>query len=85
MELAVSFRRPGLLPVKIGTTGADILLPAKERTKRLTAPFPARFLALLEPDPRAMKRLLNAYALHRDLGILAGSDVLQSLSNFRPS
>jgi hypothetical protein len=26
-----------------------------------------------------MKRLLNAYALHRDLGILAGSDVFQNL------
>ena len=39
MELAVCFRRSGLLPVKIDTTGAGILLPAKERTKRLTALF----------------------------------------------
>ncbi|HEV7668672.1 MAG TPA: P-loop NTPase fold protein [Thermoanaerobaculia bacterium] len=34
------------------------------------------FAPLLEPNPRSMKRLLNAYAIRRDLAILSGLDVL---------
>lgn len=41
--------------------------------------FLERFAHLLEPNPRAMKRLLNAYAVHRDLAILSGLNVLRDL------
>jgi hypothetical protein len=34
------------------------------------------FAPLLEPNPRSMKRFLNAYAIQRDLSILAGQDIL---------
>ncbi len=34
------------------------------------------FAPLLDPNPRSMKRLLNAYAIRRDLAILAGHEVL---------
>jgi hypothetical protein len=34
------------------------------------------FEPYLDPNPRAMKRLLNAYAIQRDLAVLGGIDVL---------
>jgi hypothetical protein len=34
------------------------------------------FAPLLEPNPRAMKRLVNAYSVLRDMALLAGVDVL---------
>ncbi len=37
------------------------------------------FEPLLEPNPRSMKRLINAYAIHRDLAILSGLNVLDDL------
>ena len=55
-----------------------VLQLATERAERLTAHFLQDLVHLFEPNPRAMKRLLNAYAFHRDLGILAGSDVFQN-------
>jgi KAP family P-loop domain len=33
------------------------------------------FAALLEPNPRAMKRFVNAYGAHRDINILAGAPI----------
>jgi hypothetical protein len=56
-----------------------VLQLAKEQAERLTAHFLQGFAHLLQPNPRAMKRLLNAYAFHRDLGILAGLDVFQNV------
>jgi hypothetical protein len=38
--------------------------------------FLERFAELLEPNPRAMKRVLNAYAIQRDLALLRNLDVL---------
>lgn len=49
---------------------------ASERAEASTEYFLKEFASLLEPNPRAMKRLLNAYALHRDMAILSGLDVL---------
>ena len=52
---------------------------ATERGEASTEYFLKDFAKLLEPNPRAMKRLLNAYALHRDMAILSGLDVLGNL------
>jgi energy-coupling factor transporter ATP-binding protein EcfA2 len=49
---------------------------ASERVEKTTIYFLEEFSHLLEPNPRAMKRLLNAYAVHRDLAILSGLNVL---------
>jgi hypothetical protein len=56
-----------------------VLRLATERIEESTAYFLKEFAPLLEPNPRAMKRLLNAYALHRDMAILGGIDVLDDL------
>jgi len=52
---------------------------ASEPAEASTEYFLKEFAKLLEPNPRAMKRLLNAYALHRDMAILSGLDVLTDL------
>lgn len=52
---------------------------ASERAEASTEYFLRDFAPLLEPNPRAMKRLLNAYALHRDMAILSGLDVLGNI------
>jgi hypothetical protein len=52
---------------------------ADARVEESTTHFLAPFAPLLEPNPRAMKRLLNAYAMHRDLAVLAGLDVLSDV------
>jgi hypothetical protein len=44
-----------------------------------TSYFLQPFAPLLEPNPRAMKRLLNAYSTYRDLAILAGVRILTHL------
>jgi KAP family P-loop domain len=49
---------------------------ATEQAEASTEYFLKDFARLLEPNPRAMKRLLNAYALHRDMAILSGLNVL---------
>jgi hypothetical protein len=49
---------------------------ASARVEESTSFFLEPFAPLLEPNPRAMKRLINAYAVNRDLAILAGLDVL---------
>jgi hypothetical protein len=53
---------------------------ASARVEESTSYFLAPFAPLLEPNPRAMKRLLNAYAVHRDLAILAGIDILRDVT-----
>lgn len=45
---------------------------ADARVEASTTHFLAPFAHLVEPNPRAMKRLLNAYAVQRDLAILSG-------------
>jgi hypothetical protein len=50
-------------------------LASAEIEKKVSA-FLLPFAPLLEPNPRSMKRLLNAYAIRRDLAILSGLDVL---------
>jgi hypothetical protein len=52
---------------------------ATARLEESTAFFLQPFEPLLEPNPRAMKRLVNAYAVHRDLAILSGLDVLKDI------
>jgi len=56
-----------------------VLKLATETAEARTEYFLREFAPLLEPNPRAMKRLLNAYALHRDMAILSGLDVLTDL------
>jgi hypothetical protein len=52
---------------------------ADARVEESTTYFLAPFAPLVEPNPRAMKRLLNAYAMHRDLAVLGGLEVLNDL------
>lgn len=52
---------------------------ASTQVEKTTEVFLERFSALLEPNPRAMKRLLNAYSIYRDLAILRGINVLADL------
>lgn len=49
---------------------------AERDVERSTELFLAPFAPLLEPNPRAMKRLLNAYALSRDMAVIDGLEVL---------
>jgi hypothetical protein len=49
---------------------------ATTHVEESTSYFLEQFAPLLEPNPRSMKRLLNAYTVHRDLAILAGINVL---------
>jgi hypothetical protein len=49
---------------------------ASAAVERSVSYFLQPFAPLLEPNPRSMKRLLNAYAIRRDLAILSGLDVL---------
>jgi hypothetical protein len=53
---------------------------ATERVEETTMYFLEQFTHLLERNPRAMKRLLNAYTVHRDLAVLSGLNVLVDLS-----
>lgn len=46
------------------------------RAERSTEVFLQPFAPLLDPNPRSMKRFVNSYALHRDLAVLAGIDIL---------
>lgn len=46
------------------------------RAERSTEVFLQPFAPLLDPNPRSMKRFVNSYALHRDLAVLAGLDIL---------
>jgi hypothetical protein len=65
-------------------TGADPMLRQPLRVaamRRLSTPKMqertqhslARFEPLIEPNPRAMKRVVNAYGVHRDTAILTGA------------
>jgi hypothetical protein len=73
--------KPELDPIRAQAFREQAVLRlATERAEQSTAYFLRNFASLLEPNPRAMKRLLNAYALHRDLAILAGKDVLRDLT-----
>ncbi|MHC1724761.1 MAG: P-loop NTPase fold protein [Syntrophobacteraceae bacterium] len=49
---------------------------ASARVEMTTQYFLEPFAPLMEPNPRAMKRLLNAYSIHRDLALLGGINVL---------
>jgi hypothetical protein len=48
-----------------------------------TTAFLESFAPLLEPNPRAMKRLVNSYAVQRDLAVLFGSPLLENLERRR--
>src|SRR5262249_16060641 len=52
---------------------------ATRGAERSTVYFLQRFIHLLEPNPRAMKRLLNTYAVRRDLALISGVVPLQDL------
>jgi RecB family exonuclease len=45
---------------------------AKKERKPVTEQFLKLYAKFLEPNPRAMKRLVNAYSLERDIRILEG-------------
>jgi len=49
--------------------------PVEESTEYFLSPF----APLLDPNPRAMKRFVNAYALQRDLALLAGLDIMETM------
>lgn len=54
--------------------------PDIEQTTEL---FLEPFAHLLEPNPRAMKRLLNAYAINRDIAVIGEIDVLADVHRRR--
>lgn len=56
--------------------GAAVRQLANQKVVESTEYFLRPFAPLTEPNPRAMKRLVNAYTLLRDLAILGGSDLL---------
>ena len=56
--------------------GAAVRRLASRRVVASTEYFLKPFAPLLEPNPRAMKRLVNAYSVLRDTALLAGVDVL---------
>jgi hypothetical protein len=57
--------------------GAAVRRLASRKVVASTEYFLKPFAPLLEPNPRAMKRLVNAYAVLRDVALLAGGvDVL---------
>jgi hypothetical protein len=49
---------------------------ASVRVEQTTKYFLEDFAELLEPNPRAMKRLLNAYSVQRDFALLGGLEVV---------
>ncbi|HWS85687.1 MAG TPA: P-loop NTPase fold protein [Pyrinomonadaceae bacterium] len=56
--------------------GAAVRQLASSEVVASTEYFLKPFAPLLEPNPRAMKRLVNAYSVLRDMALLAGVDVL---------
>jgi hypothetical protein len=56
--------------------GAAVRRLANRKLVASTEYFLKPFAPLLEPNPRAMKRLVNAYSVMRDTALLAGVDVL---------
>lgn len=59
--------------------GAALRQLATQEVITSTEYFLRPFAELTEPNPRAMKRLINAYTFLRDSAVLAGSDVLFSV------
>ncbi|HZI19704.1 MAG TPA: P-loop NTPase fold protein [Pyrinomonadaceae bacterium] len=59
--------------------GAAVRRLASHEMDASAEQFLQRFAPLLEPNPRAMKRLVNAYTVLRDAALLAGVDVLGDL------
>ena len=49
---------------------------ATAKIEESTEFFLSPFAHLLDPNPRSMKRFVNAYALQRDLAVLAGLDIV---------
>ena len=49
---------------------------ADTEVNRSTEYFLKAFAPLLEPNPRSMKRFVNAYAIHRDLALLGGLNLV---------
>ena len=56
--------------------GAAVRQLANQKVVESTEYFLKPFAPLTEPNPRAMKRLVNAYTLLRDMAVLGGSNVL---------
>lgn len=57
-------------------TSAAVRMLASRKVAASTEYFLMPFAPLLEPNPRAMKRLVNAYAVLRDMTLLAGVNIL---------
>ena len=60
--------------------GAAVRQLASQQVVESTEYFLKPFAPLTEPNPRAMKRLVNAYTLLRDLAVLGGSELLFDLN-----
>jgi hypothetical protein len=60
--------------------GAAVRRLASRKIVESTEFFLKPFAPLLEPNPRAMKRLVNAYAVLRDMALLAGVNVLGDIT-----
>lgn len=56
--------------------GAAVLQLASQEVMKSTEYFLKPFAPLAEPNPRAMKRLVNGYTFLRDLAVWGGSEVL---------
>lgn len=63
--------------------GAAVSRLASREVAETTEYFLKPFSPLLEPNPRAMKRLVNAYSVLRDMAVLAGVDVLGDVGQRR--
>ena len=63
--------------------GAAVSRLASRKVAETTEYFLKPFSPLLEPNPRAMKRLVNAYSVLRDMALLAGVDVLGDMGQRR--
>ena len=63
--------------------GAAVRRLSSNKAVASTEYFLKPFAPLLEPNPRAMKRLVNAYSVLRDMALLADADVVGDISQRR--
>jgi hypothetical protein len=75
-EIMAAVRAEAVNPVREQVAREEAIKRlATPRAQAATQHMLLPFAPLLEPNPRAMKRLVNAYSVHRDINILAGADI----------
>lgn len=76
-EVFAKLEKPGDQPlVRQIRREAAVRQLAKQEVEASTQYFLHQFAHLLEPNPRAMKRLMNAYTISRAIAILSGVDLV---------